>query len=332
MKTTTIAEIGINHNGDINIAKKLIYNCKRMGVDYVKFQTFKTSNLLSKYSVFTEYQKKNLKKNNIYNFLKINEFNQDEFKIIFDYCRKIKIKFFSTAFDLESLNFLHSEGQKIFKIPSGEIDNTPLIDKISSFKCPVIVSTGMTDVLDLNYCLRILNKKISPENITIMHCTSSYPTPLEEVNLNRIKLLKQKYKKYKIGFSDHSAGIEMSIAGVVIGTEIIEKHITLNKEMEGPDHKASLNIQEYSNLIKGIKQIEVAMGDHALNITPQSKKNLKQSRKSIYAKEKIFKGEKFTNNNLITLRPAIGISPKKWHSIIGRRSKFNFEKGDLIKI
>lgn len=331
MKVTIIAEAGVNHNGDLNIAKKLIDIAKFSKADYVKFQSFKTDELLLKNTKKAEYQIKNTKdKDNQYQMLKkleLSEINQLKIK---KYCSNQKIKFLSTAFDIESLNFLKKIGMNTFKIPSGEITNTPYLRHVGSFKKKLILSTGMSDLKEIDFALNILTKAGTPLNkITILHCTTDYPTQPKDVNLKAIKTLQESFGT-NVGYSDHTLGIEIAIAAVAMGATLIEKHFTINRNNKGPDHKASLEPEELLSLVENIRKIETSLGSGHKRPQKGELSNMKIARKSIVAKTNIKKGEVFSEFNVTTKRPGTGISPQKWDKLIGRKSLKNYLEGMLI--
>ena len=330
-KIQIIAEIGVNHNGKINLAKKLIREAKKAGADYVKFQTFITEDIIIEKTKKAKYQinKKN-KKETQFSMLKKLELSQSNFKTLHKYCKKIDIKFLSTAFDLKSLNFVNSLKPDYFKIPSGEITNLQLIKEITKFKRKIILSTGMSTLKEVDNIFRFLLKYGVPRsNITILHCNTEYPTPMEDVNLNVLKTFQKKFKT-KVGYSDHTSGTEVSIAAVAFGASIIEKHFTLDRMMDGPDHKASLNPIEFKSMVNSIRNIEKALGGFIKKTTKSEKKNMNVARKSIFALRKINKHEKFTIKNLCIKRPGNGLSPTQWFKVLGKLSKKKYLKDELI--
>lgn len=330
-KVFIIAEAGVNHNGDINIAKKLIDKAKEAGVDAVKFQTFQTENLVSEDTKKAEYQERNTKnKENQKEMLKRLELSKEEFRELFNYCKEKKIIFLSTPFDMESIDFLDELGVPLFKIPSGEIDNLPYLRKISKCKKPIILSTGMSTYEEIKRAMVLLESEVDREDIVILQCTTDYPVSPKNINLRVMKEIEKRYSVFT-GLSDHSEGIEISLAAVALGAKIIEKHFTLDKNMEGPDHKASLTPSELKNLVVGIRKIEQALGDEEKKITSIEEKNKILVRKSIVAKCRIKKGEIFSENNITTKRPGDGLSPMEWDSIIGRISSKDYDKDEKIE-
>lgn len=332
-KTLIIAEAGINHNGDVNLAKKLVDIAVIAGADIVKFQTFTTSKLTTSYAKQAEYQDKlNNKKSSQYEMLKSLELSHDQFYDLFHYCEEKGIEFLSTGFDEESLDFLVDLGIKRIKIPSGEITNLPLLRKIAKYKKPIILSTGMASLFEIELAFNELKKQgIEESSITILQCTSEYPTPMSNANLLCIKTLKDKFKVH-VGFSDHTQGIEASIASVALGAFVVEKHFTLDQSMKGPDHSSSLNPEELKVLIKSIRNIELALGDGVKSISLVEKANSLVVRKSIVASRDIIEGETLTIENITSKRPGKGISPMHWDDVLGTLAKKNFSYDDLIEL
>ena len=320
-KTIIIAEAGVNHNGDINLAKKLVDVAVEAGVDYIKFQTFKAETLVSKNASKASYQISNSNKKNETQFemLKKLEISEKDHFTLFEYCNSKKIKFLSTAFDPDGLDFLNELGIDLMKIPSGEITNLPYLNKISSFGKPVILSTGMASKLEIHDALEVLiRNNISIKDITILHCNTAYPTPMSDVNLLAMLNIRDEFN-VKVGYSDHTMGIEVPIASVALGAEVIEKHITLNKSLEGPDHKSSLNPEELKEMVRCIRNIEVACSGSGLKTVSKSEKSNKiHSRKSIHLKFGLKKGQAIKESNLIMLRPGDGISPMELNNVVGR--------------
>ena len=331
-RTLIIAEAGVNHNGDIELAKRLIDAAKEADADYVKFQTFKAANLASKYAEKASYQKENT--NNFSEsqlaMLKKLELTKAMHLELIAYCNSKKIKFLSTGFDLESIAFLYELNIDLFKIPSGEITNLPYLRKIGSLGKPIIISTGMADMKEVEDALNIiLDEGIIRKEVTILHCNTEYPTPIQDVNLKAMLTIKEKFN-VKVGYSDHTLGIEIPIAAVALGAEVIEKHFTLDKTMEGPDHKASLDPTELKAMVKAIRNIELSLGHGRKEPSPSELKNKAIARKSIVAKKAINMGEIFTEKNLTIKRPGTGISPMRWDEIMGTKSKKDYTEDDLI--
>ena len=332
-KTIIIAEAGVNHNGDIVTAKRLIDAAADSGVDYIKFQTFKADRIVTKNAKKADYQIKNQDKSNDsqFNMLKKLELTEkDHYKLI-EHCKKNKIKFMSSAFNIEGLKLLNKLNLDFFKIPSGEITNFPYLNEISKFNKKVILSTGMSNINEIKAALDILtSKKVSLNQITVLHCNTEYPTCFSDVNLNAMINIKNTFN-VNIGYSDHTLGIEVPIAATALGAKVIEKHFTLDRNMPGPDHAASLNPIELKSMVKSIRNIENALSGTGLK-TPSNNelKNIIPARKSIVAKFKINKGEKFSIENLTTKRPGNGICPMKWNDIIGKKAIKNYEIDDMI--
>lgn len=328
--TLVIAEAGVNHNGDIEVAKKLIDKAKEAGADIVKFQTTKIDSLVSKYAEMAQYQKENL------GFEKSQKEMLESFTLPFeafyeisDYCKEKEIEFLSTPFDLESIDFLEKLGCKIWKIPSGEITNYPYLVKIAETRKPVILSTGMSTLEEVKTCYNLLKEKGTPE-ISLLHCTTQYPTDYKDINLRAMLTLKQEFD-CTVGYSDHSCGVEVSVAAVSMGASIIEKHFTLSRNMEGPDHKASLEPEELKQMVLMIRHIEEALGDGVKSPQLIEKPNMLVARKSIVAKEKIKKGELFSEKNITTKRPGNGVNPMLWSKVIGTRAIRDFDEDELIE-
>ncbi len=328
---TIIAEAGVNHNGDIEIAKKLIDVAVEAKVNYVKFQTFKTESAISKNAPKANYQKENAgSEESQFDMIKKLELDVKTHIELIDYCNKKQIKFLSTAFDLDSIDTLKSLGITLWKIPSGEITNLPYLRKIGRQKQKVIMSTGMANLCEIEEALKVLETSGTPrENITVLHCNTEYPTPMEDVNLNTMNTIKNAFK-VKIGYSDHTLGIEIPTAAAALGATVIEKHFTLDKTMEGPDHKASLEPSELKAMVFAIRNIETAMGNGIKKTSPSEEKNKVIARKSIVAASNIKKDDIFDENNITVKRPGNGISPMKWDNVIGRKANRNFNQDELI--
>jgi len=330
-KIFIIAEAGVNHNGSIELAKQLIDVAKDAKVDAVKFQTFKTENLVSKNATKAEYQERTTSKNESqFAMLKKLELDIESHKILMEYCENKGIMFLSTAFDLESIDVLNELGIEIFKIPSGEITNYPYLKKIGELNKKVILSTGMSYMEEIQDAIKVL-KENGTNDITVLHCNTEYPTPMEDVNLKAMNTIKENLN-IEIGYSDHTTGIEVAIAAAAMGAKVIEKHFTLDKNMEGPDHKASLEPSELKGMVNAIRNIEKAMGSGEKIPSKSEIKNLNIARKSIVAKKLIKKGEKFTENNLTCKRPGNGTSPMKWEDIIGKVASKDFNEDEMIKL
>jgi len=329
-----IAEAGVNHNGSMEIAKKLIDAAAIAGVDYVKFQTFNADRLASKNAKKAVYQQKNMNNtdDSQYAMLKQLELSQTQHIELINYCNEKGVKFFSTAFDLDSIDLLSSLNLGFWKIPSGEITNYPYLKRIALKQQPVILSTGMCVMIDIENALSVLLKfGLSKEQITILHCNTEYPTPMEDVNLNAMKTIADEFG-VKVGYSDHTRGIEVPIAAVALGSTIIEKHFTLDRQMEGPDHTASLEPDELMAMVNAIRNIEKALGSVDKIISTSEQKNIAVARKSIVAAIEISEGELFTEDNLTVKRPGTGVSPMLWESIVGRVAKKPYHPDDLIEL
>lgn len=329
MGVCIIAEAGVNHNGDIDLAKKMIDVASDAGVDYVKFQTFKSENLVTSTASKAEYQKENTKNNDSQlSMLKSLELTQDDFSMLKDYAGKQKIGFISTPFDLESLEFLSTLNMDFWKIPSGEITNYPYLVRIGKTKMPVIMSTGMSDIDEIRDAIKVLKENGCPD-IKLLHCNTMYPTPFEDVNLKAMDTLKNEFN-VEVGYSDHTTGIEVPIAAVSLGATVIEKHFTLDKTMEGPDHAASLNPDELKAMVSAIRNIEKALGAGEKIVTESEKANKAVARKSIVAACDIKSGDIFTEDNITTKRPGTGINPMRWETVIGTAATKDYKKDDLI--
>ena len=326
-----IAEAGVNHNGDYNLAKKMIDEAKKAGADYIKFQTFVPRSLVSRFAEKADYQKKttDIAESQLQMLEKL-ALTWEEFKGLEQYCRNVSIGFLSTPFDLESKQFLEQFDMDFWKIPSGEITNLPYLENIAKTGKKVVISTGMSELNEIQEAVNILEKN-GTTNIVLLHCNTQYPTPFEDVNLNAMLQIKNKLKK-PVGYSDHTKGTEVSIAAVALGAEIIEKHFTLNREMEGPDHRASLEPEELKVMISAIRNIEKALGNNEKKVTDSEKENKIIARKSIVASKNIHKGEVISSENVTVKRPGSGISPMKWYEIIGTRAVRDFSEDELIEI
>ena len=330
-KVLVIAEAGVNHNGSIETAKQLARTAKECGADIVKFQTAKLDSLVSKYAGMAQYQKENIgKEASQKEMLKKLLLPYPEFEILADYCREIGIQFLSTPFDLERISFLEHLGLDMWKIPSGEVTNLPYLIKIARTGKPVILSTGMCRMSEVEKAVEIL-REYGTTNLSVLHCTTEYPAPYEDANLSAIKALQERLH-VPVGYSDHTAGTEASIAAVALGAVIIEKHFTISRQMEGPDHKASLEPEELKKLISGIRNIEMALGNGNKIPSKSERKNINVARKSIVAKQKIKKGEILTEENITTKRPGNGISPMRWFEILGTPAVRDFEEDELLEV
>ena len=331
-KTFIIAEAGVNHNGELHLAKQLIEEAAKSGADAVKFQTFKAEEIVTSFAPKASYQAKNTDSSESQlAMLRKLEFSEEQWQAIRQYCKDNQILFLSTPFDLESVDTLNQIDMPIFKIPSGEITNLPLIHKIGELKKKVILSTGMADMTEIQEALNILTKAgTKQDNITVLHCNTQYPTPMEDVNLRAMTTIANTLH-VKVGYSDHTLGIEVPIAAVTLGAIIIEKHFTLDKNMEGPDHRASLKPEELRAMVLAIHNIEKAMGNGIKAPSPSELANRAIARKSIVAATNISKGDILTETNLTTKRPGKGLSPMHWNNIIGQKALYDFSRDDLIK-
>ena len=331
MSSYIIAEAGVNHNGSLELAKNLVDKAKEAGADCVKFQTFIASQIVSKNAVKADYQKKQTANSESqHEMLKKLELSFDDFTELHNYCKEIGIEFLSTAFDFESIDFLNQLGMQVWKIPSGEITNLPYLIKIAKLNKKVILSTGMSTMREIEDAVNIL-KDHGASELIILHCTTEYPTPYEDVNLNAMLAIKERFG-YEVGYSDHTMGIEVPIAAVALGAKVIEKHFTLDRTMDGPDHKASLEPSELKTMVDAIRNIELSMGTGIKEPADSEKKNIAIARKSIVANKSIKKGEILTEQNLTVKRPGDGISPMKWFEIIGTKAIRDFEEDELIEI
>ena len=330
-----IAEAGVNHNGSIALAKKLIDAAVYAGVDFVKFQTFKSESLVSKSAKKASYQIENTKdtSESQLQMLKKLELSKEQHYEIVSYCKEKKISFFSTAFDIESLEFLKELGLSMVKIPSGEITNLPYLRKAAELFSEVIISTGMSTMNDIEQAINVFLKAGHNENnISILHCNTEYPTNMKDVNLLAMNTI-QKIFNTKVGYSDHTLGTEIPIAAVALGAQIIEKHFTLDRSLPGPDQLASLEPNELKFMVDSIRNIELAISGSGEKLPSESeRKNIEIARKSIVAKTNILKGEVFSEKNITTKRPGNGLSPMQWDNVIGKIANKNFNEDDLIEM
>lgn len=329
--TFVIAEAGVNHNGSMKLAKKLIDEASKAGADAVKFQSFKAKQLVTKNAKKADYQKETTDKiENQYQMIKKLELDYEKHQELMDYCKTKDILFLSSPFDLESIDLLSNLDIEILKIPSGEINNVPYLRKVGQLRMKVILSTGMATMGEIEFALKILRDG-GTTDITVLHCNTEYPTPMEDVNLTAMNTIKNSFK-VEVGYSDHTLGIEIALAAVSLGAKIIEKHFTLDKNKEGPDHLASIEPLELRSMVSAIRNIEKALGDGIKKPSKSEIKNIKIARKSIIAKDKIKKGEVFTEDNLDIKRPGDGIPPVFWDTLIGNKAKRDFYKDELIEI
>lgn len=325
-----IAEAGVNHNGDIQIAKRLIDAAVKAGADAVKFQTFKTENIVCRTALKAEYQLEITDRSETqFEMLKKLELTGQMHNELIEYCKERNIIFLSTPFDVESARYLADLGLQIFKIPSGEITNLPYLQEIGRYRKKVILSTGMSNMDEVKTAVGLLREN-GTDDITLLHCNSQYPTPMSDVNLLAMVSMRKEID-LPIGYSDHTQGIEIPIAAVALGATVIEKHFTLDRKMEGPDHKASLEPGELMRMVEGIRKIEQALGDGIKRVSESEKSNRQNVRKSIVALRDIKKGDVFSETNLTTKRPGNGISPMRWKELIGETADRDYKAEEMIQ-
>jgi N,N'-diacetyllegionaminate synthase len=331
-KTLIIAEAGVNHNGNIEIAYEMIEAAKNAGADIVKFQTFRALSLVSKESPKAQYQIENTDSSESqYAMLANLELDREMHLKLIEYCKATDIEFMSTPFDNESINLLSELGMRRLKIPSGEITNYPYLKHIAKQDAQLIVSTGMSNLGEVEEAIEVLTLNGSKRsNLTLLHCNTEYPTPYQDVNLRAMATMKEAFK-LPIGYSDHTLGIEVPIAAVALGATVIEKHFTLDRQMVGPDHKASLEPLELKEMVSSIRNTEQSLGDGLKKVSESEKKNKEIARKSIVADCRISAGEEFSEDNLTSKRPGNGISPMRWNEVIGQRAQKNYEIDDPIE-
>lgn len=335
MHTLIIAEAGVNHNGSFELARQLIAAAADAGADFIKFQTFKAGNIVSKSAKKASYQERNINDGNDsqYAMLKQLEIPEEWYAELVKLSNDLGIKFLSTGFDIESIDFLDKLGTPLYKIPSGEITNKPYLRHIAKKNKPVILSTGMANMDEIKAAINVLvDNGISKNDITVLHCNTEYPTPMEDVNLKAMDLIHRELG-VKVGYSDHTQGIEVPIAATALGAVVIEKHFTIDRNLPGPDHKASLEPSELKAMVKAIRNIELAISGSGLKEPSKSEiKNISVARKSIVANRHIIKGELLSEENLTVKRPGDGISPMQWDEVIGKIAIKDFEVDDLIVI
>lgn len=331
--TIIIAEAGVNHNGSIEMARKMVEAARECGVDYIKFQTFKAEKIANKFALQADYQKRNLHEDSSQvEMLRKLELADKDFVLLKTYCDSRDVRFMSTPFDLESIDFLAGLGMDYMKVPSGEITNLPYLRKIASKGIPVIMSTGMCGLGEIEDALDILYKGgISTGDITLLHCNTEYPTPMADVNLRAMETLRSAFGT-KVGYSDHTRGIEVPVAAVAMGASVIEKHFTLDKSLPGPDHVASLEPSELRAMVDAIRNIELAVGTSVKRVSSSERKNKAVARKSIVAAKDIKAGECLTEDNLTVKRPGSGISPMLWDSVMGKKAIRDFAADELIEL
>ena len=333
-KVIIIAEAGVNHNGSLEKAKLLIDVASEAGVDFVKFQSFKAEKLVSPDAQKADYQKKNIGNDddNQFQMLRELELSEKDHDELLEYCNQKNVAFFSTAFDVDGLSYLDSIGLNLFKVPSGEITNYPYLRKLAELGKPVILSTGMSNLRDIERAMEVLEQGIDRSMITILHCNTEYPTPMEDVNLKAMTTIKSHFNT-SVGYSDHTMGIEVPIAAVALGACVIEKHFTLDRELPGPDHKASLEPKELIEMVRTIRNIEQAISGSGIKEPSTSeKRNISIARKSIHTKEDLKKGSILKEEDLIPLRPGDGISPMEWEHIIGKELLVDYSSFQKIQL
>ena len=326
-----IAEAGVNHNGDLDLAKRLIEIAAAAGADYVKFQTFNAERIVTQDASKAEYQNRTTDSlESQFNMLKKLELTPEMHIDLIDHCAKKSIKFLSTGFDIESVEMLVNLGQRLIKIPSGEITNYPYLRYVGSLQLPIILSTGMSTLKEIGEALDVLESSGSARSrITILHCTTEYPAPISEVNLRAIETIRSTFG-VPVGYSDHTEGIDVSIGAVALGATVIEKHFTTSRSLPGPDHRASLEPDELAALISALRKMEVALGDGVKAPTASELGNIQVARRSIVARTSIRSGDFFSETNLTTKRPGSGISPMQWNKIVGKKSLRDYLPDELI--
>ncbi|MCX7986412.1 MAG: N-acetylneuraminate synthase [Bacteroidales bacterium] len=332
-QTIIIAEAGVNHNGSFELAKKMVDVASEAGVDFIKFQTFTGEKVISRFAPKAEYQiNQTGSEESQLEMVKKLELSEEQHEELLKYCQQKNIKFLSTPFDLDSIDLLDRLGLDTLKIPSGEINNLPFLRKIGGLNKKIIMSTGMASLGEVETAIEVLVKAGTQRaNISLLHCTTEYPAPIEDVNLKAIPTMREAFQ-LPVGYSDHTLGIEVSIAAVAMGACIIEKHFTLDKNMEGPDHKASLEPEELKQLVKAIRNTEKALGHGRKEPSPSELKNIPIARKSIVAKRDIVRGERFSDENITVKRPGNGISPMMWDFVIGKIATKDFREDELIEL
>ncbi len=332
-RVLVIAEAGVNHNGDRGLALRLIDAAAKAGADLVKFQTFKADNLATAYARKADYQACNEgDAGNQFEMLQRLELSESDHTALVAHCKDRGIGFFSTGFDLSSLDFLNSLGLDRFKVPSGELTNLPYLRRIASFGKPVILSTGMATLGEIEAAIEALeNSGSRREQMTVLHCTTEYPAPFDEVNLNAMQTIGNAFG-VAVGYSDHTEGIAVPLAAVALGATVIEKHFTLDRSLPGPDHAASLEPGELAAMVRGIRRVEAALGSAQKRTTPSEARNRPVARKSIVAARAIAKGERFGDDNLTAKRPGTGISPMRWDEVLGRVAPRAFARDEQIEL
>ena len=333
MKVLIIAEAGVNHNGNLETAKKLIDSAKESGADMIKFQTFAANRIVTTSAPKAEYQRETTDElKSQYEMISKLELSRDMHQELISYCKSCDIDFFSTGFDIESIEMLFQLGLEIFKIPSGEITNLPYLRHLAKYNKPIILSTGMATLGEIEAALNTLETYgTQRENITVLHCNTDYPTPFSDVNLNAMITIRDAFG-VSVGYSDHTLGIEVSIAAVAIGAAVIEKHFTLDRNLPGPDHQASLEPNELKAMVTSIRNIEKALGNGIKRPSQSEVKNKPIVRKSLVASTNIRNGENFTEANIAVKRPGTGISPMLWDDVLGRTAIRDFEEDEMIEL
>jgi N,N'-diacetyllegionaminate synthase len=328
-----IAEAGVNHNGQVSIAKRMITAAARVGADAIKFQTFAPDKLATRNAPLAAYQKNGREGGTSqFEMLKELQLGEADQRELFEHCAKEGIAFLSSCFDIESAIFLYSLGVETFKIPSGEINNLPLLRGIGALRRTILLSTGMATLEEIRVALRVLEKAGTPKkDITVLHCTTAYPVPLEDVNLSAMLTIRDQCG-VQVGYSDHTQGIEIAIAAAALGAAVIEKHLTLDKNMKGPDHKASIDPDELASMVRSIRVVEKAMGDGVKRPSPSELENIAIVRRSIVASKEISAGERYSPENITVKRPGGGISPMEWDKVLGKRAKRGFRADELIEL
>ena len=333
MKTLIIAEAGVNHNGDMSLAKKLVDIAAESGADLVKFQTFSADRLATHFAHKAEYQKSETRKTESQHaMLRKLELTEEMHVQLIAYCQSRAVGFLSTGFDIESVDLLNRLGQELFKIPSGEITNMSFLRHIGGLGKRVILSTGMSTMDEIESAISVLENSGTPRSkVTVLHCTTAYPAPMSDVNLSAMQSIKSALN-VEIGYSDHTLGIEIPIAAVALGATVIEKHFTLDRNMPGPDHKASLEPTELKAMVNAIRNIERALGDGVKRLMPSEVENIVIARKSIVARQSISKGEIFSSENITAKRPNNGISAMQWDEVIGKAAKRDYSIDEFIEL
>ncbi len=327
-----IAEAGVNHNGSLERARRMVEIAAEAGVDYIKFQTFKAEKLVTRSGRTAEYQAQACHAESQLEMLKELELNYDSFRILSEYCRKCGVGFLSTPFDIESIGFLASLGMDYMKVPSGEVTNLPYLRAVASTGIPVIMSTGMCSLGEVEKALQVfLDSDYSRDNIILLHCTTEYPAPYSDVNLRAMLTLGDAFGT-RVGYSDHTEGTEVSVASVALGASVVEKHFTLSRSLPGPDHAASLEPEELKRLVREVRNVSMALGSRIKGVSQSEKKNKEVARKSIVASKEIKRGEKFSPDNIEVKRPGGGLSPMLWDEVVGKTARRDFLTDEYIEL